>query len=76
MCNEEHIRYFKFIGRVAGMAVYHGKLLDGRLFFFCLEDIGIFYAMNDEICIYEFIMSKIKYSLYVTLLMYLISTNI
>lgn len=28
MCNEEHIRYFKFIGRVAGMAVFHGKLLD------------------------------------------------
>ncbi|KAK8374503.1 hypothetical protein O3P69_007869, partial [Scylla paramamosain] len=28
MCNEEHLRYFKFIGRVAGMAVYHGKLLD------------------------------------------------
>lgn len=29
MCNEEHLRYFKFIGRVAGMAVFHGKLLDG-----------------------------------------------
>ena len=29
MCNEEHISYFKFIGRIAGMAVYHGKLLDG-----------------------------------------------
>ncbi|XP_066448655.1 E3 ubiquitin-protein ligase NEDD4 isoform X1 [Eleutherodactylus coqui] len=29
LCNEEHISYFKFIGRVAGMAVYHGKLLDG-----------------------------------------------
>ncbi|XP_025834959.1 E3 ubiquitin-protein ligase Nedd-4 isoform X1 [Agrilus planipennis] len=28
MCNEEHLNYFKFIGRVAGMAVYHGKLLD------------------------------------------------
>ncbi|CAL4162583.1 unnamed protein product, partial [Meganyctiphanes norvegica] len=28
MCNEEHLRYFKFIGRIAGMAVYHGKLLD------------------------------------------------
>ncbi|XP_019875222.2 E3 ubiquitin-protein ligase Nedd-4 isoform X3 [Aethina tumida] len=28
VCNEEHISYFKFIGRVAGMAVYHGKLLD------------------------------------------------
>ncbi|GAB6028581.1 E3 ubiquitin-protein ligase nedd4 [Chamberlinius hualienensis] len=28
MCNEEHIRYFKFIGRICGMAVYHGKLLD------------------------------------------------
>ncbi|KAB0803929.1 hypothetical protein PPYR_00899 [Photinus pyralis] len=28
MCNEEHLNYFKFIGRIAGMAVYHGKLLD------------------------------------------------
>ncbi|KAK9693822.1 HECT-domain (ubiquitin-transferase) [Popillia japonica] len=28
MCNEEHLNYFKFIGRTAGMAVYHGKLLD------------------------------------------------
>jgi len=28
MCNEAHLQYFKFIGRVAGMAVYHGKLLD------------------------------------------------
>lgn len=31
LCNEEHINYFKFIGRIAGMAVYHGKLLDGKL---------------------------------------------
>ncbi|KAH9639070.1 hypothetical protein HF086_003601 [Spodoptera exigua] len=30
VCNEEHLSYFKFIGRVAGMAVYHGKLLDGE----------------------------------------------
>ena len=30
VCNEEHLNYFKFIGRVAGMAVYHGKLLDGN----------------------------------------------
>lgn len=30
VCNEEHLSYFKFIGRVAGMAVYHGKLLDGN----------------------------------------------
>lgn len=29
LCNEEHLNYFKFIGRVAAMAVYHGKLLDG-----------------------------------------------
>ncbi|XP_033108884.1 E3 ubiquitin-protein ligase NEDD4-like isoform X3 [Anneissia japonica] len=28
ICNEQHLDYFKFIGRVAGMAVYHGKLLD------------------------------------------------
>jgi len=26
--NEEHLSYFKFIGRVVGMAVYHGKLVD------------------------------------------------
>ncbi|MEQ2174019.1 hypothetical protein GOODEAATRI_003473, partial [Goodea atripinnis] len=29
LCNEDHLTYFKFIGRVAGMAVFHGKLLDG-----------------------------------------------
>ena len=29
LCNDQHLSYFKFIGRVAGMAVYHGKLLDG-----------------------------------------------
>lgn len=28
LCNEDHLSYFKFIGRVAAMAVYHGKLLD------------------------------------------------
>lgn len=28
VCNEDHLSYFKFIGRVVGMAVYHGKLLD------------------------------------------------
>lgn len=33
MCNEEHLSYFKFIGRIAGMAVYHGKLLDGEQLF-------------------------------------------
>ena len=27
--NEDHMSYFEFVGRVAGMAVYHGKLLDG-----------------------------------------------
>lgn len=27
-CNENHLAYFKFFGRVGGMAVYHGKLLD------------------------------------------------
>lgn len=28
VCSDDHLSYFKFIGRVAGMAVYHGKLLD------------------------------------------------
>ncbi|XP_012939741.1 E3 ubiquitin-protein ligase NEDD4 [Aplysia californica] len=26
--NEDHLTYFEFIGRIAGMAVFHGKLLD------------------------------------------------
>uniref|UniRef100_A0A2I3S5H0 E3 ubiquitin-protein ligase n=1 Tax=Pan troglodytes TaxID=9598 RepID=A0A2I3S5H0_PANTR len=29
LCNEDHLSYFTFIGRVAGLAVFHGKLLDG-----------------------------------------------
>lgn len=29
LCNEEHLNYFWFIGRVIGIALYHGKLLDG-----------------------------------------------
>ena len=37
MCNDDHLRYFKFIGRVAGMAVYHGKLLDGKDIVFYLS---------------------------------------
>jgi E3 ubiquitin-protein ligase NEDD4-like len=28
VCNEQHLSYFKFIGRVCGMAVFHGKLID------------------------------------------------
>ncbi|KAK2142826.1 hypothetical protein LSH36_909g00076 [Paralvinella palmiformis] len=28
MANPEHLHYFRFIGRVVGMAVYHGKLID------------------------------------------------
>ena len=33
LCNDQHLNYFKFIGRVAGMAIYHGKLLDGKILF-------------------------------------------
>ncbi|CAD5113695.1 DgyrCDS2857 [Dimorphilus gyrociliatus] len=29
VANPEHLSYFKFIGRVCGMAVFHGKLIDG-----------------------------------------------
>jgi E3 ubiquitin-protein ligase NEDD4 len=38
VCNEEHLNYFKFIGRVIGIALYHGKLLDGSsiVFFSCI----------------------------------------
>ncbi|KAK0425020.1 hypothetical protein QR680_008987 [Steinernema hermaphroditum] len=27
-CNPEHLQYYHFIGRVIGIAIYHGKLLD------------------------------------------------
>jgi len=30
LANPEHLSYFTFIGRVCGMAVYHGKLIDGE----------------------------------------------
>ena len=30
LANDDHLSYFEFIGRVAGMAVFHGKLLDGE----------------------------------------------
>ena len=30
LANEDHLSYFKFIGRICGMAVYHGKLVDGK----------------------------------------------
>ena len=29
LCIENHLQYFHFIGRIAGMAVYHKRLLDG-----------------------------------------------
>lgn len=28
LVNEEHLRYFMFVGRIVGMAIYHNKLLD------------------------------------------------
>ncbi|KAI0989732.1 hypothetical protein GJ496_004213 [Pomphorhynchus laevis] len=28
LVNEEHLRYFMFVGRVVGMAIYHNKLID------------------------------------------------
>lgn len=28
LCNDDHLSYFKFIGRVMGIAMYHGKLMD------------------------------------------------
>lgn len=32
--NPDHLQYFEFIGRVVGMAVFHGKLVDGTAAFF------------------------------------------
>ncbi len=27
--NDRHLDYFKFVGRICGMAVYHNRLIDG-----------------------------------------------
>jgi hypothetical protein len=36
LLNEEHAKYFRFIGRIIAMAIYHGKLLEGLIYsFFC-----------------------------------------
>jgi E3 ubiquitin-protein ligase NEDD4 len=29
-CKRGHLKYFRFIGRIAGMAVFHNKQLDGK----------------------------------------------
>uniref|UniRef100_A0A3Q3BZN2 E3 ubiquitin-protein ligase n=1 Tax=Haplochromis burtoni TaxID=8153 RepID=A0A3Q3BZN2_HAPBU len=41
LCNEDHLTYFKFIGRVAGMAVFHGKLLDDHF------QLNVFFSFQD-----------------------------
>jgi hypothetical protein len=46
MCNEDHLSYIRFIGRVAGMAVYHGKLLDGE--FLNPVQKHVAYCLNEE----------------------------
>lgn len=28
-CNENHLDFFRFIGRILAMAIYHQKLIDG-----------------------------------------------
>ncbi|KAI2653321.1 E3 ubiquitin-protein ligase NEDD4 [Labeo rohita] len=45
LCNEDHLSYFKFIGRVAGMAVYHGKLLDVSN---TCQPVGLFVLFQDS----------------------------
>lgn len=64
LCNEDHLNYYKFIGRVAGMAVYHGKLLDGktiREFSVCMiggcryqEDINTIIISTMFLCLFYF----------------------
>ena len=29
-CNEYHLQYFKFVGRILAMAIYHQRLIDGQ----------------------------------------------
>lgn len=44
-CNPEHLSYFHFIGRVIGIAIYHGKLLDGRQLIFVID-----FTLYKKIC--------------------------
>ena len=30
-CNEHHLQYFRFVGRILAMAVYHQRLIDGEM---------------------------------------------
>ena len=30
VCNERHLDYFRFIGRIFAMAIYHKRLIDGE----------------------------------------------
>ena len=32
LCNDNHLDYFRFIGRICGMAVYHNRLVDGEIY--------------------------------------------
>jgi len=41
--NDEHIKYFRFIGRIIGMAIYHGKLLEGSFDKFSLSRFNFFH---------------------------------
>ena len=42
-CNEHHLHYFRFIGRVCAMAVYHQKLIDGTLCHNCVLNVSQLY---------------------------------
>lgn len=53
LCNEEHLSYFKFIGKVAGMAIYHGKLLDGKF------ATSVSYLQWLIVCVHSFLHSTI-----------------
>ena len=60
VANEDHLKYFKFIGRVCGMAVFHGKLIDGKNSFappLPSEKIISFWCVKNNICV-----SRIFYS--------------
>ncbi|VDP75347.1 unnamed protein product [Echinostoma caproni] len=64
MANEDHLKYFKFIGRVVGMAVYHGKLIDGffiRPFYKMMLDKTI--TLKDMEAVDSFYYRSLKYIL-------------
>ena len=73
--NPEHLRYFKFIGRVVGLAVFHQRFLDA--FFvtaFYKMILGKSISLKDMESVDADLFRSLNWTLYVHLINYLIDS--